>query len=132
YDTVIYGGGLYASGIHGLKKLKNYKIENLIIFTVGLSNPETTDYTEIITLNKRYIHSENIKFFHLRGEIDYSNLNFIDRLLMAMVKKVRIDKKKKTELTEEEKYMLDTYNKCVNFTNKESITPIINYIKNVE
>ncbi len=132
YDTVVYGGGLYASGIYGVKKLKKYSLNKVLVFTVGLSNPEITDYTEIIDTNKKYINSKNIKFFHLRGSMDYSKLNFVDRKLMALVKRFRLKKKVDKELTNEDKEMLNTYGKKVNFINLDAVKPILIYVENLE
>ncbi|WP_099203013.1 flavodoxin domain-containing protein [Miniphocaeibacter massiliensis] len=131
YKFVIYGGGIYAGGIYGVKKLKNYLINDLIIFTVGLSNPENTDYSDIISLNKKHIESDNIKFFHFRGNMDYNKLNFIDRILMAMLKKFIVDKKDESELTNDDKEMLETYGKKAEFINLETVNPLIEYIGKV-
>ncbi|MGL5821111.1 MAG: flavodoxin domain-containing protein, partial [Sarcina sp.] len=82
YKTLIYGGGVYASGIAGITLItKNFEIlkdMNLIIFTVTLSNPLETDFSNLIKHNFKNIDSSKLHLFHLRGGIDYKTLNFID------------------------------------------------------
>ena len=38
YDVVVYGGGLYAGGISGVKLVTKNPPKNLVVFTVGLGN----------------------------------------------------------------------------------------------
>lgn len=136
YDVIIYGGGLYAGGVNGISLLtKNWdKIKNkkIIVFTVGLADPQKEENTASIYNSIGKVFSEDakkhIKFFHFRGGIDYSKLSFIHKPMMAMLKKV-INKKDESELTDEDKGLLETYGKKVDFTNKDSIAPLIEYVK---
>ncbi|MCO7174969.1 flavodoxin domain-containing protein [Sporolactobacillus kofuensis] len=126
YTTIIYGGALYASGIMGSKKISNYfsgvHDKNLIVFTVGLSNPKTTDYQEIINKNFNDQLQQAISFFHFRGAIDYKKLNIIHRIMMfALKSKI----KKSKNASPETSLFLETYGKQIDFTEKESINPLI-------
>ena len=135
YDCVIYGGGLYAGGVNGISLIKNNfsKLENkkLVLFTCGLANPEDLDNKNAIQeqVSKVFTTEQigKLKIFHLRGGMDYSKLSFQHRLMMSMLKKM-IEKKKTEELREEDKEMLDTYGKSVDFTNRDSIQPIVDYV----
>lgn len=129
YSVVVYGGGLYASGIAGLKSLAIHEIQHLVLFTVGLANPELTDYSKIMSENEKYIHAHTVTEFHLRGGIDYSKLKFIHRTAMAMMKKMSVDKVKKSEITEENKAFLETYGGSVSFVEKDTIRPIVTYVQ---
>lgn len=136
YTTIIYGGGLYAGGVSGINLLtKNFDIlkdKNLILFTCGLADPtdqENIDgikagLTKVLTSEMQ----EKIKFFHLRGGIDYSKLGWIHKVMMSMLHKM-IMKKDYNTLRNEDKEMLDTYGKAVDFTDKSSIDPIISYVQ---
>lgn len=138
YDVIIYGGGLYAGGINGISLLtKNWDIiknNKIIVFTVGLADPEKEENIASIYNSIGKVFSEDakkhIKLFHLRGGIDYSKLNFIHKPMMAMLKKV-ISKKGESELTDEDKGFLETYGKKVDFINKDSITPLIDYVNSL-
>lgn len=132
YDTVIYGGGLYASGINGIDMItKNYeklKEKKLIVFTVGLANPNIeSQFTPILNKNFTEEMQKNIKIFHLRGGIDYKELGLIHKSMMAMMRKM-VASKKEEELTDEDKQMLETYGEKVDFTDKATIEPIISYV----
>ncbi len=74
-------------------------------------------------------HREEIKFFHLRGGIDYKKLSLVHKSMMAMLKKVTT-KKPKDKLTDEEREFLATYGDKVDFTDKNKIIPLVNYINN--
>ncbi|MDL2301581.1 flavodoxin domain-containing protein [Lachnospiraceae bacterium OttesenSCG-928-D06] len=129
YDLVIHGGGLYASGILGIDLVVKNPVKNLIVFTVGMANPETTDYTEIIQQNIPENLREKTKVFHLRGGMDYSKLSIAHRGIMAMMKKMILDKKSETELTDKDRVFKDTYGSNIQFTDQATITPLIEYVK---
>jgi len=67
YDTVIYGGGLYARGIDGVKLVTESFDKTLVLFTVGLADPKITDYTPILEKTFTPEQLSKIKVFHLRG-----------------------------------------------------------------
>lgn len=132
YDTIIYGGGLYASGIAGISTItKNYeriKDKKIIVFTVGLAS---TDREEVFTpiIEKRFSKnmSEKIKFFHLRGCIDYNKLGIIHKSMMAMMK-IMISKKNAKELTNDDKELLATYGGKADFVDKNTIAPLLLFL----
>ncbi len=129
YDGVIYGGGLYASGILGVKLVAENPVKRLIVFTVGLADPRTTDYGGITAKNLSDEARSRAKIFHLRGGIDYKKLSLIHRGAMAMMKKMRVDNKTEDELSEEDRAFRDTYGKYVDFTDRETILPIVREVR---
>ncbi|MFT4104343.1 MAG: flavodoxin domain-containing protein [Lacrimispora sp.] len=128
YDVVIYGGGLYAGGIAGVKLITKNPCKNLIVFTVGLANPNTTDYSAIINKNFTPGLLAKTKLFHLRGGIDYNKLSPVHKVMMAMMKGM-IQKKPESEREAEDREFLDTYNSKVNFEDKQTIDSLIAYVK---
>lgn len=129
YDLVIYGGGLYASGISGVDLVVKNHTKNLVIFTVGLSNPKVTDYSETLNKNIPLELREKVKIFHLRGGIDYKKLGLVDRGMMAMMKNITFGKKSDKDLTEDEKVFLDTYGGSVHFADRNTIDPLVGYVQ---
>lgn len=132
YDTIIYGGGLYASGIAGISIIaKNYeklKDKKIIIFTVGLASTDKEEiFIPIIEKNLSKDMRENIKFFHLRGGINYKQLGIIHKSMMWMLKLI-ISRKNKEELSNDDIELLDTYGKKVDFTDKNTLTPLLSYL----
>lgn len=131
YDTIIYGGSLHAVGITGVKfitqnidKLKDKKI---VVFATGASVSKEDVINEVRDKNFTTEQQKYIKFFYLRGGFNYSQLNLFDKLLMTLLK-LKIKSKKTEELTTDEIGMLAAYDKPVNFTRKEYIDQIINYV----
>ncbi|MDR2697614.1 MAG: flavodoxin domain-containing protein [Holophagales bacterium] len=129
YDIIVYGGGLYASGILGADLVAKRHCENIVLFTVGLANPAKTDYTEIMEKSGL---TEGAGVFHLRGGIDYKKLNLVHKGMMAMMKKMSIDKKSYEELNSEERAFVDTYGGKVDFTDKGAIAPLIEYVRSLQ
>jgi len=129
YDIVVYGGGLYAGGISGVDLVTKNPPRKLIIFTVGLANPAGTDYSEILKKNFDPSLLSEIKVFHLRGGIEYKKLGVVHRVMMCMMKKLVIGKKSPDEYTEEDQAFNETYGGKVDFTDRNAIKPIVEYIR---
>jgi len=128
YDVVIYGGGLYAGGIAGVKLVTQNPCKNLIVFTVGLADPNATDYSKIINKNFSPELLAKTKFFHLRGGIDYKKLGPVHKAMMAMMKGM-IQRKPESEREAVDIEFLNTYNAKVNFEDQRTIDSVIAYVK---
>ena len=136
YDNIIYLGALYAGGVLGmsktLKKLNNISNKKILIATVGLSDPtDEVNKNNIRNNIKNQIPKEVLekaKIFHLRGGIDYSKLNFAHKTMMKLlynaVKNLPNEKQ-----TAEDRAMIETYNKKVNFIDFSSLDKIANEIQ---
>lgn len=133
-DIIIYGGGLYAGGVSGIKLLtQNWKLlsdKKVILFTCGLADPKDSANVAHIrealgkTLSPKML--KKIHIFHLRGGIDYSKLNFIHKSMMSMLRKMLL-KKEASSLSAEDKQLLETYGKVVDFTDSQSIQPLVDF-----
>ena len=76
----------------------------------------------------RVLTAEQRKYigcFYLRGGFDYSKLTAKDKVLMKMLK-VKLQKTK--ERTEDEQGMFDAYDTPVDFSDKENIRPLIEFV----
>jgi len=130
YDTIIYGAGLYAVGINGIKLItRNFdrlKDKKLIVFSVGASpvRKETTE--EIRKANIPAEQLEEIQFFYLRGGFDYSRLTRFNKFLMTLMK-IKLKRAKNPDA--DQRGMLAGYTHPLDFTNKKYIEPIIRYVK---
>ncbi|MDO5558921.1 MAG: flavodoxin domain-containing protein [Oscillospiraceae bacterium] len=129
YDTVIYGGGLYACNINGMRlitgNMNKLRDKNLIIFAVG-SNPGREENIKklwdfALTPDQRKV----IKTFYLRGGFDYSKLSSTNKVLMSLLKK-RLEHM--SDPGEDEKGLLEAYNKPQDFTDKENIKAVTEYV----
>ena len=133
YDNIIYLGGLYAGGVLGMsktiKKLNNTVNKKIIIVTVGLSDPmDEVNKNNIRNNIKKQVSKEifeKAKIFHLRGGIDYSKLNFKHKTMMKLLYNA-VKNLPKEKQTAEDRAMIETYNKKVNFIDFSSLDEIIN------
>lgn len=138
YDTVIYGGGLYAGGVSGISLItKNYRLlqnKNIVLFTCGLADPENPENRASVreSLSKVLTPEmqEHITVFHLRGGIDYARLSIIHKIMMAMLHRVITRKASPAALRENQEF-LETYGKKADFTDKGSVAPIVEYVSSL-
>lgn len=131
YDTIVYCGGLYAGGMLGFSFIKNnyskFSDKKLIVVAVGATLRKDEAVQELRAQNLTAEMTGKVEFFLLRGGLNYKKMNFIDRFLMYML--IRSSRKKKYEdLNDDEKGTIATYGKVVDFTNKDTIVPVINAI----
>lgn len=135
-QTLLYGGGLYAGGVAGIDFLtRNFTAlsgKNLVLFTCGLA--DTNDPGNIRHIREALgkvltpAMEEKIKIFHLRGAIDYARLQPVHKCMMAMLRRSML-RKDPAALRPEDREMLDTYGKAVDFTDKNAIAPILSYLR---
>ena len=131
FDIVIYGGGLYAGGISGVNLVTKNPCKNLVIFTVGLAPPESTDYSGILEKNLTSEMIQNTKIFHLHGGIDYKKLGIVHKAMMAtmmMIIKKAVAKKDESEISNEDKEFLASYGKKMDSTSRQNILPLVEYV----
>jgi menaquinone-dependent protoporphyrinogen IX oxidase len=130
YDTVIYGAGIYASGIAGFSLIKkNYsmlKDKNLVIFAVGASPQEEGTVPAIKKVNFTE-EMKDVPCFYLRGAFDEDKMNMGDRMLIKMLKKM-VGKKDPSKYENWEKALMESIGKPADWTSKENLMPLIDYI----
>lgn len=135
YEVIIYGGGLYAGGVSGMKQLiKLYpaiREKELILFTCGVANTEDQKNVKHIEDGiAKVIPAEmnsQMKQFHFRGGLDYKKMSFIHRMMMWMVCR-KVKKNGYENLSGDDKLMVDTFGKQVDFSDRGTIFPLITYI----
>lgn len=132
YDTIIYGGGLYAGTISGISFItKNFSLiqnKKVIVFTVGLLHENMENINKSIDKIFESDLKNKISFFHLRGGINYKKLSMVHKIMMKGLYKF-LSKKDPNELTDEDKQILEIYGKELDFTKEESAIDIINFAK---
>jgi menaquinone-dependent protoporphyrinogen IX oxidase len=126
YDYVVLGGGMYAGSVLGANLINKIKCKQIVIFTVGLADPATTDYSEHIKKMFPDGVPENVKIFHFRGGINYNKLSLVHKTMMSMLVKTV---QKKTDLSEEEKLFASSYGSEIDFCDEKAISPLVEYIK---
>lgn len=134
YDTIIYGGGLYAGGILGhsfiVQEFERLREKNLVLFTVGLAATEDRSiFAPLLHKNFSGEILETIQIFHLRGGIEYNKLGLRHKTMMAMLKAKVC--RNKSGRTEEEALMLSTYGDSIDFSDQKSITPLTDHVRSL-
>ncbi len=138
YDTIIFGGGLYAGGVGGIRLLTDHwqmiSQKKVILFTCGLADPREPANVKHIRENLEKILTpemyRKIHLFHLRGGIDYSRLSMIHKSMMAMLRRMLL-KKDPQELTSEDQQLLATYGQQLDFTDRASIDRLVQYVQKI-
>lgn len=134
-STLIHGGGLYGGGIAGSKLItKNSGIlleKHLVVFTVGISSAGNSEtFNPVIEQNFQPELRERITFFHLRGGMDYKKLSFLHKTMMGAMRKA-LQNKKPEELSADDTDLLEAYDKKADFTDRDSLSPLLEYVRNL-
>ena len=134
--TIIYLGGLYAGGVLGLAKtLRSFSLQDgqkLILVTVGLADPNEPENRHNIRASlQRQLPTELLdraKIFHLRGGINYETLSFGHRMVMKLLYQ-SLHRTPLEKQTAENRALIETYGKQVDFTDFRTLEPIIQEIQ---
>ena len=136
YDTIVFGGGLYAGKVNGLHFLSSHALElagkKLCVYTTGISDPtiganvERTEKTVKKALPGPI--AEKTRVFCFRSGIDYDDLSFNHRAMMATLHRV-IAHKRPEKRSHDERTILGTYGKAVDFTDMTAADPLIAFVK---
>jgi menaquinone-dependent protoporphyrinogen IX oxidase len=131
YDTIVFGGSLYAVGILGFTLIKNnfekLKDKNIVVFSVGASPARKEALDDVLDHNFTDEMKAKISYFHLRGAFNFNELNFMDKLLMSLLR-IKLKRKKEKELDEDSKGLLACYDHPVDWKDKKAIIPIVECI----
>lgn len=129
YDTLIYGGGLYAGGINGVKLItKNLELlkgKKIVVFATGASPCREEIINEVRNSNFTPKQQKQIRFFYLRGGFDYQKLPSFHKAIMSFMKWIL---KRKKNPTPDDQGMLAAFDQPVNFTEENNIKDLIAYV----
>ncbi len=130
YDTIILGGGIYASGIAGLSFLKKnidiLKKKKIIVFCCGASPYEEKAFQEIVKHNMKD-RLLDIPCFYCRGAWNMDSMSFKDKTLCSMLRKV-VSKKNPDEYEVWEKALMAAGEDKCDWTDKKYLNPILEII----
>ena len=130
YDTVILGGGIYASGISGLSFIKKHYTrlcdKKIAVFAVGASAYDEKAMTALKAHNFKNEISQ-IPCFYCRGAWNESSMSFKDKMLCNMLK-VAVSKKEPSSYEPWEAALMEAIGKNVDWTDQENLVPILKYV----
>lgn len=133
YDTVVYIGSLYAGGMTGLEKTfrswdRKDDRTRVFIASVGIADPSKEDNCEHIRSSLAGQLPAGVyrtaRFFHLRGCLDYKLLSFRHKAMMWMLVRM-ISSRRTNDMSDEDRQIVETYGKRVDFTNFDSLDPLV-------
>ena len=133
YDTIIYGGPLYIGKIKGIKFItNNYKYikeKKVSVFVVGMREFDEDYINSTLEKNIPKEVIDNIETFYFKGKMDYKELSLKDKILMTGLR-VSISNKKQSDISNDEKMILEIIDKPIDYIDKKSIDRLLNDIVN--
>lgn len=132
YDTIIYGGGLYVSGINGISQIKknfqDIQEKHLVVWATGLNPGRPSEMEQVWKHNFSGDMLKKIRTFYLRGGFDYQKLSGVHKLMMNGLKwKIKSSKNP----SEDEKGLLKAYERPENHCDRKNISELVEYVKNL-
>ena len=132
YDTIIYGGGLYAEVINGLyiitKNISKLKDKKIIVYTTGITPLDIRDYYDKLVYEKNFKTDEirKIKVFNFLGKMILEELSPVHRTALKSLKKIMSMKEKPSDM---EKLLIKLCDADGDFSDKEAIKELVEYAK---
>lgn len=128
HDVIIYGGGIRAGQISGLKKALGQidpSTKKVIIFATGAA-PNTEDIVNQIITNNFSNLSKPLDFFYFESGLNYEKMGFFSKLVMKAYSKMLAKKENKTDVENGvNQALLASYDHC----KKENIKSLVEKIK---
>lgn len=132
YDTIVYGGGLYAEMIAGIslitKNADKLTDKKIAVFSTGLTPLDCREYYDKMVIEKNFKQGvpSNIKVFNFMGKMIIDELSLPHKTAIKMLKKVMSGKKNPTDM---EKMLVDLCDVDGDFTDRNEIAELVEYIK---
>lgn len=132
YDTIIYGGGLYAETINGVYLItKNFdKLEDkkIVVYTTGITPLDCRDYYDKMVIEKNFKPEmrDKIKVFNFLGKMVVNELSLVHRSALKTLKKIMSSKENPSEM---EKLLIELCDADGDFTDKAAINELLEYVK---
>ena len=132
YDTIIYGGGLYAEVINGItlitKNLDKLADKKIAVFTTGITPLECKEYYDKLVIEKNFKPEmlQYIKIFNFLGKMIIDELSIVHKTALKTLKKIMSGKENPTEM---EKLLVELCDSDGDFTDKNAISELIEYVR---
>lgn len=131
YDTIIYGGGLYAETINGVslitKNIDRLRDKKIAVYSTGITPLECRDYYDKIIIEKNFKPDmmDRIRVFNFLGKMVVDELSVVHKTLIKGLKKMMKGKENPTEM---EKLLIELCDTDGDFLNREDIYPLVRYV----
>lgn len=132
YDTIVYGGGLYAEIISGVtlitKNIDKLAGKKIAVFTTGLTPLDCRDYYDKLVIEKNFKPEmlDKIKIFNFLGKMIIDELSLPHKAAIKTLKKIMQGKENPTEM---EQLLIRLCDESGDFTDRNAIKDLVEYIK---
>lgn len=132
YDTIIYGGGLYAEIIAGVslitKNIDKLSGKKLIVFTTGLTPTDCREYYDGMVIEKNFKGDtkDKIKVYNFPGKMIINELSLVHKTAIKSLKAIMSKKENPTEM---EKMLIDLCDVDADLTDKSLISDLVEFAK---
>ena len=133
FDTIIYGGGLYAEIIAGVslitKNIEKLKDKKLIVFTTGITPLDCREYYDDMVFEKNFKGDikDKVKVFNYPGKMLNSELSVVHKTALKSLKAIMSKKESPTEM---EKLLIDLCDFDADLSRRRLIKELVEYAKN--
>ncbi|SET30391.1 flavodoxin domain-containing protein [[Clostridium] polysaccharolyticum] len=130
YDTLIIGGSVYLGALKGMDfLLKNWTYlvhKKIYILMVGLEEPDTKRVEKIWRRQFTSQQRRQLRYYYVKGGLNYERLGIFDKAIILLFKLLMQTTKTGKGKTQG---FIGNLRCPVDFTNRESIEPLIKDIK---
>ena len=131
YEVIIFGGGLRAGMIDGLKKAKEMFVQSsagkLVVFATGATPNEAKDIVDTIwKTNLTDEEKETIPHFYMQSGICYEKMGFLDKTIMKMAASMLSKKQDKNEY---DQGFEEALKGSFDISSKEYVMPLVEYLR---
>ena len=132
YDTIVYGGGLYAEIIAGVslitKNLERLSGKKIIVFTTGITPIDCDSYYKDIVVRKNFKGDSfsKVKMFNFLGKMILDELTVVHRAALKTLKKIMSSKENPTDM---EKLLVELCDADGDFSDRAQIGELVEYAK---
>ena len=132
YDTLIFGGGLYASAINGVNIIRDHfdllQGKHIAVWATGINAGSPEVMEQVWRRNFPEEIRKNIRMFYLRGGFDYGNLSPLHKIMMTGLKwKIKASKNQ----SEEDAGLLKAYQRPENHCDRRNIAGLVTYVRSL-
>ena len=131
YDTIIYGGGLYAEVINGVslitKNIDKLKDKKIAVYTTGITPIDCREYYDKLVVEKNFKMGVpgNVQIFNFTGKMIIDELTLVHKTALKTLKKIMTAKKEPTEM---EKLLVELCDADGDFSDRSQISDLIDYV----
>jgi len=130
YDIIVYGAGIHAGRIQGLKEFKKKVLDlnnkKIVVFATGGAPYSEEIISKIIAENFTADELNDINFFYFQSGISYERMRFADKAIMKLYSKMLEFKKNKSDIEDgTSKAVSSSYD----HSSRDHIKPLITYLR---